>query len=147
MYFDDFENYEKQQVFENAYNERSKIISTLIDKCGLKLKQELADKFKINSTKVISNEEINQKIIESFSKAKFHKEEGYVVRGNVKNETGEVIKSKYISAKFINKENVTVEVSEYYIEGNWEIDEMRNIEFYLTSDKSFDKIEFSVGNY
>lgn len=147
MYVNDLENLEKEKIFVAAYNERSKIISTLIDKYGLKLNQELADEFKINSVKVISSEEIDKKIIESFSKVKFYKADSYIVRGEVKNETGEAIQNKSISAKFINKDNITVDVSEYYINGVWEADEVRNIEFYLTSDKSFDKIEFSVINY
>ncbi|MDY4127816.1 hypothetical protein [Peptostreptococcus porci] len=147
MHFNNLDNYERHKVFMGSYNERSKIISTLIDKYGLKLNQKLSDEFKANSVMVISSEEIDKKIIESFSKVKFYKADSYIVRGDVKNETGEAIQNKSISAKFINKDNITVDVSEYYINGVWEADEVRNIEFYLTSDKSFDKIEFSVINY
>ncbi|MEG0250243.1 MAG: hypothetical protein RR561_05225 [Peptostreptococcus sp.] len=144
VYFNDFENFEKQKIFEGAYNERSKLINTLIDKYGLKINSELAKEFKNNSKKVESNEALENSLIESLKKANFKKEETYYVRGNVRNDTGEKLTNKIIHAKFINDENVTVDNCQYYIDGNWEKDEVRTVEFILSSEKSFSKMEFNM---
>lgn len=147
MYFSDYSNYDKRKVFMDAYNERSKIIATLIDKYGLKLDQKLADEFKNNSAKVTSEEDLDNKLVESFSKAQFKREDTYTVRGNVKNETGETVTNKRIEFKFIGKDNVVVATSEYYIDGSWESDEVRNVEIFIETEQSFDKIEFKVSNF
>lgn len=144
IYYNDFENYEKQQIFEGAYNERSKLIKTLIDKYGLKINAELAKEFKNNSKKVESGEALEDSLIESLKKADFKKEETYYVRGNVKNETGEVLTSRTIHAKFINDDGVTVDNCPYYIDGNWDKDEIRTVEFILSNEKPFSKMEFSI---
>lgn len=142
----DMNSLENYNRFMKAYDERSKIITTLIDKFGLKLNKELADEFKNNSVKVTNDENINEKLIECFKKAGFKREESYYLRANVKNETGEVITNKIVTAKLIDKENVTIETVDYYVDSDWQADETRAVEFYLTKDKDFDKIEFSVRN-
>lgn len=143
MYFEDINNYEKAKVFHKAYNERTKLIKTMIDKYGLKLNDALTKEFTSNAKKVNSKELVDTSIIESLKNATF-KKESYKIVGNVKNVSGEAITGRTINVKLINKEGVTVANEQYYIDGTWENNEIRAIEFFNSDNKNYDKMEFSI---
>lgn len=147
VYHDDLNHYDEYTKFINSYYERSKIIATLIDKYDLQLPSNLANEFKENYKKIDTLEKENNSLIESLKKADFKVIDSYTVEGNVKNETGETIKNKDIKAKFIDKDGVTITTSQDYIDTDWENNEVRNIKFYLDSNKKFEKIEFSIESY
>ena len=147
IYFEDFDHMDEYDKFSNAYNERSKIIATLLDKYDLKINSSLAEEFKTNYKKVDNLEKENNSLIESLKKADFKLKDDYTLEGNVKNETGETIKNKDIKAKFIDKDGVTITTSEDYIDTDWENGEIRNIKFYLDDNRKFEKIEFTIESF
>lgn len=135
---------DKSKAFEDAYNDRTKIIITLIDKYGLKIDRNIETEFRQNANSVTKKDNVESKLIDALKASEFKKLEQQHYGANIKNTTGETLGNLIINFKLIDKDGVTIDTGQYANTTEWAPDEVKSIDFYTTSEKNFEKIEFSI---
>lgn len=135
---------DKSKAFKDAYNDRTKIIITLIDKYGLKIDRNIETEFRQNANSVTKKDNVESKLIDALKASEFKKLEQQHYGANIKNTTGEKLGNLIINFKLIDKDGVTIGTGQYANTTEWAPDEVKSIDFYTTSKKNFEKIEFSI---
>ncbi len=146
-YSNDYFKYEKN--WTEGYNERSTILTTLVDKFGVKLDEKSFADLKQNAQVVKENNEIKEKIDAITKSIKFEKvKEEYDWKDYeaiVENNSGVDLESYYLDVKLIDKDGVVVESNPVSTSGVWKNGQKVKLEF--STDKNFDKLEWDAEYY
>lgn len=140
----DYDKYDK--LWGKAYDERSKLIVEI----NKKYKLDVSDKnkktlqeMKVNSEKVISEEELQKTLEEMFGKAKLKKvsdDYGWCeYKMILNNATKTKFKDFSVNVKLLDKDDVVVETL-YDSTQNWEPNS--KVQFTFSTDKKFSKYKF-----
>ena len=146
-YSNDYIKYEKN--WTEGYNERSTILTTLVDKFGVKLDEKAFNELKQNAQVVKENNEIKEKIDAITKSIKFEKvkdEYGWKdYEAIVENNSGVDLESYYLDVKLIDKDGVVVESTPVSTSGLWKNGQKVKLEF--STDNNFDKLEWDAEYY
>lgn len=145
----DYDKYGK--IWEKAYNERSKLIVEINKKYKLDVSEKnkkMLQEMKVNSEKVISEEEMKKTLEDTFAKAKMKKvsdDYGWCeYKTIVNNKTKTKFKDFSVNVKLLNKNGVVVETL-YDSTQNWEPNS--KVQFTFSTDKKFNKYKFEYSYY
>lgn len=145
-YVNDYTKYEK--LWSEGYNERSVLLSTLVEKFGAKINEKSFTELKQNAQIIKENDEIKQKIDEMVKGINFEKvKEEYGWKDYevvVQNTTDVDFEDFYLDVKLIDSDGVIVE-SNIVSSGSWKKDKKVKLDF--TTDKNFEKLEWDYEYY
>lgn len=138
-----------QEKWSEGYDERSTILTTLVDKFGVEVDEKAFAELKQNAQVVKENNEIKEKIDAISKSIKFEKvKEEYGWKdysATVENTSGVDLESFYLDVKLIDAEGVVVESNPVATSGVWKNGQKIKLEF--STDKNFEKIEWDAEYY
>lgn len=146
-YVSDYDKFNK--LWTEGYDERSTILTTLVDKFGLEMDEKDFAEIKNNAQIVKEKNDIQEKVDTILKSIKFEKvKEEYGWKDYetvVENTAGVDFESFYLDVKLLDADGVVVESTPVSTNGVWNKDQKVKLTF--STDKDFEKIEWTAEYY
>lgn len=146
-YSSDVSKYDK--LWQEGYDMRSTVLTTLVDKFGLKMSDKSFEELKNNAQVVKENNEVKTKVDKMLKSIKFEKvKEEYdwkEYEAVVENTTGVDFESFFLDVKLLDSDGVIVESIPVSPNGSW--GKGQKVKLTFMTDKSFEKIEWTAEYY
>lgn len=145
-YYNDVVKYSEK--WDEAYDQRSEYVVTLVDKFGVKVDEEGYKDLKENAQVVKEENKVSEKLDEEMKKIKFElvsNEYGWkTYEATIQNNTGVDIQDFYLDIALKDAEDVVAGKTQAYINGTWKNGDKAKISF--ETDADFEKMEWKY-NY
>ncbi|MEW9080802.1 hypothetical protein [Terrisporobacter glycolicus] len=143
-YSSDYTKFDK--LWTEGYNQRSTILTTLIDKFGLVISDDAIEELKTNAQVVKEKNDTKEKIDKMLKNIKFKKvkdEYGWKdYEAVVENTTGVDLEYFYLDVKLIDSDDVIIESIPSTVDGTWA--NGKKVKLTFSTDKKFKKLEWTA---
>ena len=136
------------EKWDSAYDRRTEIIITMVDKFGLEIDEEELKEFKDNAQVIKEENNVSEKIDEQLHKSGFKEvsnDYGWKkYEAVLENNTGNDLENFYMDISLKDSDDIIIETTSAYVNGTWKNGD--KVKVFFETDKSFEKVEWE-SNY